>query len=249
MNGMNNPNFSSPSHSLEYLKVHVKSQLLDKLQTGDPIYDTIIAFVLLSSQETIVRYITKLKDFIIHQAPWKILSFIRWLRWLSGLSKEKGESVSKKAVIKYITEDREINTLYAPVSWYLNTLTDIKKELEVNMSTTKNDTTLSQSIPKNRSSKVIFLDHEIYYTLSTDMISIYAEREHKRENMIITLSVETPKERSGDVLQQFVEMCSEKYEENQKKKGWVQTMYRNEGGIWKDKPSKIKNYENSILLF
>jgi len=175
---------------------------------------------------------------------------LKWLRWLSGLSKERGEMLNKKAVIKYITENREINTLYAPVIWYLNNLTDIKKEESINMSTTKNDKTLTQSVPKNRTSKVEFLNHEIHYTLTTDMISIYAEREHKRENMIITLTTETPKDRVGDILEQFANMCVEKYEENEKKKGWVQTIYRNEGGLWKDQASNIKKLRklNTVIL-
>ena len=136
-NNLGNGNFNTPGQSLEYLRFHIKSQLLDKLQTGDPIYDTIIAFLLLSSQDTIVRYITNLKDFVLHTLPWKVITLLKWLRWLSGYSKESMEMMSKQAVIKYITEGREINTLYSPVLWYLNTLTDIRKEKSINMSTTK----------------------------------------------------------------------------------------------------------------
>ena len=68
MNGQTDiKSFNSAGQSLDYLKAHVKGQLLDRIQTGDPIYDTIIAFFLLSSQDTIIQYIS---------ISWKFFSII-----------------------------------------------------------------------------------------------------------------------------------------------------------------------------
>jgi hypothetical protein len=173
--------FHTAGQSLEYLKTHVKGQLIDRIKTGDPVYDTIIAFILLSSQDTIIRYIGYVKDFILYKFPWLIWKFFRFLYVLFNPTKKEVKKMEKKAVVKYITEGREINTLFPHILWYLNTLTDIHQEESITMQTTKNDSSLTQTIPQNRTAKVEFLNHKIKYTITTEMISIYADRERKRE--------------------------------------------------------------------
>nr|QBK85791.1 MAG: AAA family ATPase [Marseillevirus LCMAC101] len=250
MDTSNIKNFSTSGQTLEYLKIHVKEKLIDRLQTGDPIYDTIIAFLLLSSQDTVIRYICIWKDFIIYRFPWLVWRFLKWIKKRIRPEEKEIEMMTKTAVIKYITEGREINTLFPPILWYLNTLTDIRQEDAVTMETTKNNLQLTQTIPKNRTAEVEFLKHKIEYTITTEMISIYADREHKRENMIITLVSKTPKDRVQDILEQFAQMCIEKHEEYEKKKGWVQSIFRNEGGCWKGQPVKIKKMRklNTVIL-
>ncbi len=242
---------TSASQSLDLLRVHLKSQLLDRLQTGHPVTDTIIAFVVLSSQETVLYYLCKFKNVLVYRIPW-LLKLI----WQFIVTKRKvvdpnaAKVITKRATICQITESREINTLFVPILWYLNTLTDMRKEHLVDLKTTKSNSQLVQAIPQNRTAEVQFLDHTILYKIETQMITIYADRDHKRENMVITLSCETPENRDADILEQFAEMCIQKYQEYDRKKEWKQTIFRNSESGWQGKPSKLGNIRklNTVVL-
>ena len=110
--------------------------------------------------------------------------------------------------------------------WYINSLTNTKNEKQVSLETTKNNPEVTQQIPKERTAIIKFLEHEIEYRIRTEMITIYAEREHKRENIIIKLSTKTEEDRPVDIFQQFSEMCLKKFESQQKKKKWKQSAKR-----------------------
>ncbi len=241
--------FTTPGQSMNFLQAHIKGQLIDRLRTGDPIYDTIIAFILLSSQDVLLKYICKFKDMIIYRVPW-LLKLV-WRILCRYLGKEAHEMTEKTAVIRHITDGREINTLFTPVLWYLNSLTDTRQEDNVEMQTTKNSTALTQTVPQNRTAEVKFLNHKIRYTISTEMITIYADREHKRENLVITLRSHTPKSRKQDILEQFAEMCIQKHEEYDRKKEWKQTIHRNTTDCgWTGKPTKNNKMRklNTVVL-
>ena len=241
--------FKSAAQSLHYLQGYIKSNLLDRIRTGDPIYDTIIAFAVMSSQEILIEYLHWFKR-LLTRFPSLVFRyihmFIRWWRKKSG--KPNSDLHVRTATVSYITEGREINTLFEPVMWFINSQTDTKAEERVSLETTKNNPEPQHKIPKERSAKITFLDHDIEYTVRTELIKIYAEREHTRENVIITLSTETPENRRTDIFEQFSEMCIKKYDEFNAKKSWKQQIFRNEGSQWKSQDSKTSRKLGTVIL-
>ncbi len=243
---------TSPAASMFFLQTQLKSELLSKFQTDNPILNAIIALIILSSTETIIRYISKLKDKLL-ELPfliWRLLSYtVHLYKKYTGTITTM---IPKTATVKYITDDREINTLFEPINWYIGTQTDVKKEPTVSLQTTKNNNDITQQIPKQRSAEISFLDHKIKYIVTTELISIYADKEHKRENTIITMTTETPSNRSLDIFQQFSEMCQKKHQENKVKKEWKQLIYRNENvngtATWKSQPSKTSRKLQTVVL-
>lgn len=243
-------NNNGPSGRLYYLQEYLKTTLLAKIHTGDALYDTIIAFILLSSQEIIRTYIGLLKDFLI-ASPKHLYKFIRiFIKWykITYTNTPLETQIKKEAKISHITESREINTLFEPVMWYILSLTDTKKEETILLETTKNNSFVTQKLPKNCTSTIKFLDHDIEYSIATEMITIYAEREYKRENIIIALTTITSQERSADIIQQFAEMCQTKYSEFNSKKQWKQKIHRNEGKTWKSQESKTSRKLDTVIL-
>ena len=240
--------YSNAAHSLLFLKTHIKTELLGKIRTGDPIYDTMIAFAIMSSQDTLISYMSYLKDFML-QSPRLFWGFLRWIikRWKFRKRPRRGR-IEKNATVQYITDGREINTLFEPVMWYINSLTDTKTEPQVLLETTKNNPDVTQHIPRQRSAKIFFLDHKIKYSIRTELVTIYAERDHKRENIIIDLRTKTNESRPVDIFQQFSEMCQKKHEEFSKKKKWGQLIYRNEKGVWKSQKSKTSRKLETVVL-
>lgn len=236
-------------NNLFYLQNYFKSELLSKIRTGDPIIDTIIGIAILGSQDTIIKYFGKIRD-LLANSPWILISLIkkfkRWYRLVRY--KEDIETETKTVTIKYITDSREINTLFEPVHWYINNLTDTIKETSTSLETTKNNPGITQKIPKQRTSKINFLDHEITYQISTEMITIYAEREHKRENIIINLLVEVKVDRKTDIFEKFADMCIKQYQEYNTKQQWKQKIYRNENGEWISKESKTSRKLSTVIL-
>lgn len=229
---------NSPAQSLDSLKTIIKSQLLDRIRTNDPILDTLIAFLLLSSQDVLMRYICKFKDHVFTKSPalfYFLLNFVRY-RVL-----RRSQRVVRTAKIQYITESREINTLFAPVMWYINQISEIEDTDEVQLHSTKDHADVVAAVPQNQKSTLKILGHDIECVVYSKTITIYADREHTRENAIIHLSTLTA---NPNILKQFVELCNEKYDEYQKKKKWVQTIYRNNRGSgrveWSGQPTKCK---------
>jgi len=219
----------------------VQNELLNKLRTNNPIIDTIICFMIFNSQDAIIKYISQLKNLFI-KLPFVFIALIRKIR------KNPYNFIDKETQIKYITDSKDINTLFEPIQWYVLSTIDKKNESSTELYTTKNNKYITQALPENILSKFTFLDHEIICSLRKELITIYTEKEHKRENVIITLKTKIDKNRNVDIFEQFAEMCIKKYDEYKSKQLWTQQIYRNDNNAWKGKPSKTSRKINTIIL-
>lgn len=236
--------FGSAQGAAQFLQTSLKVNLLSNIQTGDPVWDTCVAFVILSLQEPIIAYLTLLKNFILTQ-----LRYVFDRSYSYAEKKYYGEKIKKTATIKYITDGKEINNLYEKVFWYGNTLISVKKEEEIQFQMTKNEDTINTVIPKAKSAVIPYKGIDITFVVASEVLTIHAEREHKRENQIITLSAIVTEENIS-ILDQFIEECKTEYEKKETKRGWKPESFRNEGGKWvsvKLNVKRLRSIETVIL--
>ena len=92
--------------------------------------------------------------------------FFRWVYQRIFPQKVITEMIERSVEVKKITDRCELNTLFPPIMWYINLLTtpESKDTMTISMEATKDNTAVAQQVPKNRTAKLNFLDHEIRYT-------------------------------------------------------------------------------------
>jgi len=238
-----NNNNNDKTHS-QYLK----TMLLSKMNmSSGALYDTIAAIILLSCQDLIKDWVNLLKNLLL-KCPGLLYKLMRVaVQWSKG--NRVTTKIIRKAKISYITEDREINTLFEPMMWYILSLTDTQKEEQVSLETTKTNRYLAQKLPKMCSSTIHFMNHDIKYMVTKELMTIYAERQYQRENIIISLETMTPNDRKDDIIQQFAESCKTKHKEFLTKCEWIQKIYRNNGaGKWTSTENKMFRKLDTVIL-
>lgn len=237
------------NYSIETIRIYLKERLLDRLKTGDPLWDALVGITIISSQDTIATYLSYFKNLFISL----VKRFYLYLRDRYYSRKKlfvitETPQIEKTVTIRYITEDREVNTLYEPVMWYLSNNTDTINEKVTELVVTQDKPILNQRVPKNKSSSVSFMDHKITYQLSSEMITIYGDREYKRENGRIDLTTYVHPQRNADLFEQFSNMCLVKYAEWKEKLQWKQMVYRNNGNVWTGHPAKTSRKLKTVVL-
>jgi len=236
------------------LSALLQDKIMGKFQTGNEIYDSVIALCLISSQEVALDVVRWVQRRISHSPKlfWKIYSLVlkafRYLYRLVRPAKVTTEMIDQTVRIKYITDRREMNTLFEPLMWYLNQLTTEKEEMIISLETTKKNPQVVQQIPKDRVAKFTFLEHVIEYSIKTEIMTLYVEHEQKRENFVITMTTKVAKDRSVDIFEQFSEMAEKKFQEAMAKKEWKQNIYRNEGGKWIHHEAKTTRRIETVIL-
>lgn len=229
---------SSARGAAQFLEANVKGKLLDALRTGNEYRDAIVILAILSSQEAVTGCLAKIKNFVMGYLRRFLTQVYQYLQ-----RKYYGVQTKKTATIKSITDSKEINTLYDAVFWYANTLVDTKVEDNVIIQTTKNDADVAVIVPKKKTAVVKFKDHDIDFQVASEIVTIHAEREHKREAMVITLSAVT-NQTNQEILVQFIDACKCEYEKKVNKKSWKPMIYRNEGDKWVGQELNIKRLRN-----
>lgn len=238
-------NASSVMTSDRYLTLYaLKDHLINRLSTGNQIYDTVLSLAVISSQDTIVNALAKLRDIVYHLLK-KLAVYLQQLLYYSWMKKQTLSL--KRAKIKYITDDKEINPIFECVNWYIHNHTDVKSQPEILLSGMKNSGQVVQQIPRENKSRFMFCDSEIEYVIYPKMVTIYGDREYQRENMIIDLSVNVT-DANHDIFKHFVETCQKQHQEFINKRAWVQQIFRNGEKGWISKPSDTSRKISTVIL-
>jgi AAA+ superfamily predicted ATPase len=166
----------------------------------------------------------------------------------------------KTCVISLITEGRDINELYIAVEWYLtsNLFVDYSKETPINISfnkkienlTENEDIKLSQSINFGQSKKILFKNMEIWFTFTSEVISIFVDKERKKENKKITLTalINQTQLEQHVILTEFCQHCVSEYRKFIKTKAWIPYVFVNRSGEWIKSALDNKRCIDSIIL-
>ncbi len=167
----------------------------------------------------------------------------------------KKSSFTKTVEIMYITENKQLNDLYKAVYWYLTNTNDVnyinEKYLQYSCdqkSIISGNPEINKIINQYIEKKIVYKNHEITYSYSTDIITIYAEKDRKKENYKIKLMVTQNENSNEDIIEEFCKTCAIEYKTFLTGKVWSQQIYRNNGNEWKATPSNNYRKLDTIIL-
>jgi ATP-dependent 26S proteasome regulatory subunit len=242
------------------LQSMMQFELLNKLRTGDPIMDAMISIMifsgiggLLTSGGSVLTWINGQRLYIFHCL---YLLFIKIYYKLLG----KDNYMRKEISIEYITDNKNINELYKAMNWYLSNSVEIdyKKEtplklsfeekIEPNNAKTIKDPKLNKFMTRDIKKHIMFKDFKIYYVLSQNVMTVYTDKERKRENYSIQLYTDIRKDAKTDILEEFCIYCLDKYIKSMITKQWEQLIYVNKNGKWEPQKSNNRRKIDTIVL-
>jgi len=175
---------------------------------------------------------------------------------------QEPEFIRKVVNIKSITENKNRNSLYNAVHWYLahNNYVNFVKESPIDFSFEKEidqdsaktinheNIEFDKIIGNNRPISFKYKDHNINYTLSSKVIDVYGNEKKQKENYIITLDTNILKNTTTDIINDFCHHCLEEYIKNLTKSNWSQKIYIHKDGRWEGKDSNNRRKLEKVIL-
>lgn len=271
LNSISNP---TSSHNMYNLQNMMQMQVLNKvmtnlsfIQTGIPMIDLVISTII---QAFIISFVTllvtQLGSFITILKTKASLIFFYISFYIPKLynfifCKKQRKMIFRKVDIPYISDTRQINELYKAVFWFITNNSEIEYlhepylqfvfDKKINMETkeyVKKNLNLNKILSQQQTKEIEYKNHKIIYSLSTELITVYTDKDRKRENFKVSLSTYVDEVEQTDVLEQFCQNCLLEYIKNLTDKEWVQQIYTNKDGEWKSSPSNNSRKLDTIIL-
>jgi len=172
------------------------------------------------------------------------------------------EIIRKTVNIKSITDNKNRNSLYNAVHWYLahNNYVDYIRESPIDFSYDREidtDSAKKINIDKVEFDKIVsnnkpinfkYKEYDINYTLTTKVIEVYGNEKKQKENYIITLETNIPKEINIDILDDFCHYCLDEYIKNLTKSNWTQKIFIHKDGKWEGRESNNSRKLDKVIL-
>ncbi len=239
------------------------------IRTGDPMMDTVLSTLV---QGLIIGFIGLLMTQFSNLLAFFSRKFNNGYN-LGGFYVGKGynyirhklckgrKKYRRQVEIPYISDTKQINELYKGVYWYLTNNMEINylhepflqyvfdKKISVdNKDEIKNNMSINKILQQQKTKEINFKNHEITYSLKTDLITVYTDKDRKRENYIVTLWTDVDEVEKTDVLEEFCQHCLTEYVNNLSSTTWKQLIYTNNGSEWKGVPSNNNRKLDTIIL-
>lgn len=167
----------------------------------------------------------------------------------------KPKVFEKKVDIMYITETKQINELYKAVFWFLSNTSDIDYINEPYLQYTCDQKTLmagnydiNKIINQHREKNIKYKNNEITYSHYSDIITVYTDKDRKKENYTVTLKVIQHENSNEDILEDFCKFCASEYKFYLTGKVWTQQIYTNKHLEWVASPSNNHRKLDTIIL-
>ena len=237
---------SEVEYSQHMIHAGITHDLLAKLKTGNPIADTFISLLVVSSREVVQQLLNWVKN-ILRQSPHLVYKLMQLATHVKVVLSGTPAQISKTCVIKSISDDKHINTVFPAISWYVNKQLKTSEQAWTTISLSKDD----NLIPQQQASPHETVTFEFQGTVisvnrTTEMITIYADREYTRENEILTLTC-AKVDPGCNLFMDLVTHCQATYKARTAVK-WVQQIYRNDNGKWISKPSRARRRIETVIL-
>ena len=187
--------------------------------------------------------------------------FLTVYRYLKQKMFRESKKYYRTVDIPYISDTRQINELYKAVFWFLTNDTEIdylhepylqfvfdKKISVETREAVKRNLSIHKILSQRQSKKISYKNHDITYTLSTELITVYTDKDRKRENYKVTLMAVIDEYEKTDVLDEFCQHCLVEYINNLTSSTWTQQIYTNSGSEWKSSPSNNTRKLDTIIL-
>jgi len=256
--------------SQHHLMSTLNFQLLKNFSTGNWIIDTILPVVFLSLLTPLIDYVKSFLDKISKYVSYYLDTLSSQLAKLYRHLRGYKVIVTRHITVPFLPEDKQVNELYKAVHWYLSNHEDVNYNKDTNMEYVyskkiapenkeyiKNNMTIGKLLSGAQYKKVLYIaqggigkgkEYTITYNFETKLITLYTDKERKRENYIIHLWVDVDELCTNDILEEFCQMCIQKYLASQENKKWEQKIYRNEGDEWKETSSNNRRKMNTVIL-
>lgn len=244
----------------------MQMNVLASLSTGNMVIDTIIQMIVLS---LVASFTAQIQSFVVSVSD-AIIGIIRFtfkttfwsVRTLYYLVKPaERRTILKQVDIPYISDTRQINELYKALSWYLTHTEDIdyirepflqfvfdKKITVENRASVKNDLSINKLLQQKQTKKFSWKKHEINYQMDTELITVYTDKDRKRENFKVKLWTYIDEHATTDILEEFCQHAMREYIDNLASSTWVQQIYVNKGTEWTASPSNNTRKLETIIL-
>jgi hypothetical protein len=235
--------------------------LMNKFSTGNPILDS-VSYVFISVLVTtvITGMLSWMKDIftcfanLINRYFCVLSSNVKLL-----INKvlRRDQNITKTVEISYITEEKKVNYLYKAVDWYLAMKhkidyireTPLRMSCEEELVSTMTDIKLNKRPTMNSFKSIHYKNHEIFFITNKDVITVFTDKERKRENYKITLSTTISINSVEDIFEDFCTFCVNEYVKSFHKAVWVQQIYTNNNkGEWQACPSNNKRKIETVVL-
>ena len=253
---MNLQNLQNPT---TFLQSNIQYNLINKFSTGDPFFDSMIHTIIYSFMTLFLLNIGCI--FNSGNLNWFINSILTKFRnFFNKYILREVEYIHKEVIIDCITEEKKANNLYKALDWYLSVKQEIDfiKESPIRLSyeddcfLEKNQLMglkLNKRLTMNNYKLLKFKNHEIFYIINKDIITIYADKERKRENFKITLTCKIRKDSTTDILEEFCQHALNMYIKSKISNVWTQKIFINdEAGEWKCQDSNNKRKLETVIL-
>ena len=244
---------------------------LGYFSTGNTIIDTILMTLLqcmmisiitmfvtkiASIPTLILSYLTILYKFIINCIT-LTLNFTKY----KIFNMKSVKMITRHVDIPYISDTRQLNELYKAVFWYLthDIKIDYNKEpylqfvynhklLVENQSQVLSDLNIHKILSQNKTKDIIYKDYKITYWLTTENITVHADKDRIRENFKVQLTTKVPYNLEKDILEEFCKYCVSEYVKSLSTKTWVQQIFTNSNSEWKSSPSNNSRKIDTVIL-
>ena len=241
--------FKLINNALSYLTLNTGNKNIDLFLNG--IVQTII-FSIISYLIANIMYVPNNITYYLLPYYNKIYEILLNI-WYYYFNKSK--IFEKRVDIMYITETKQINELYKAVFWYLSNTKDIDYINETYLQYTCDQKTLmselcdiNKIVNQHREKKIKFKNSEITYTHYNNIITVYTDKDRKKENYIVTLKVMQHENCNEDILEEFCKFCVSEYKYYLTGKVWTQQIYTNKNKEWINTPSNNYRTLDTIIL-
>ena len=253
--------------SIGYFQQMIQLQLFSKLQTGNLIADFVIGSIMMSLIGIGTAQLDSLLTILKSWVSWTLAYLWKCIKWccikfwyLITWRLEPIKTFTKEATIEYITDNKQINELYKATRWYLSTAEEINyvKETPIKYAYEKKITSdtarylkdwqIDKQMVQNKIKEMEFNKHVIKYSFTNELITVYTDKDRKRENYKIYLSTVINEKESNDILENFCNHCLQEYIKNMTSCTWSQHVYINKEDTWSGIPSKNKRKIDTVIL-
>ncbi len=241
------------------------------LQTGNPMYDMIITTFLqtfiigavgiaMSQLGSIGSSISK----TMTNSPGRLYQILRkvcYFIWTKILRQRLRKKYYKNVDIPCISDTKQVNELYKAVFWFLTNSVNVDYlhepflqfffDQKMTLDTAekvKNNMNIHKILTQRTNKTLIYKNHKITYQLSTELITVYSDKDRKRENFKINISCYIDEFQKEDILESFCQHCITEYLKHLTSDSWVQLVYTNKDSKWESSPSNNTRKIDTIIL-
>ena len=236
--------------SNDLLKDSLQYSLLSYFQTDNIILNYIYTAFALSLVSQFIQKIDQL-PYLIYYYIKLILGKIYYL-CIKCFQGKKIDLHIKRILIEKITDERQLNPLYNSVSWYLMNKVELEKEdtlkliIDKKITGEENIPTLMRRVTQDKLRKFWFNKTKIYYKMSFNRITVDGENGDRRnDNIECWIKTE---DQECKLLEQFVKVCMEKYQEYVKNNSQKRFIYQNMNGKWQNVCEQVDRMSDTIVL-